>query len=251
VHAGAAQITIDGTKHELARPFVVLATQNPPSTRAPYPHLESIAARPRNRIAEADPTMKRSSGLRKRIGALVLGGVLGRQHDERRASSCLVPSIVICRPACTRAAPTGSWGGPVDLVDQDERWRRRGQDGTRSSRCAGLKTLVPTRSAGSRSEVPCTRAYSASERASQRPGERSLTDAGASSIRRARRRAGRRPGSAPRRSAPSRRARCSPNARTDLGHLGRIQPRCRGHHLMVRPGSTCGLASGGAGTRAV
>ena len=31
------QITIDGTKHELARPFVVLATQNPAEYEGTYP----------------------------------------------------------------------------------------------------------------------------------------------------------------------------------------------------------------------
>ena len=35
------QITIDGTKHELARPFVVLATQNPAEYEGTYPLPES------------------------------------------------------------------------------------------------------------------------------------------------------------------------------------------------------------------
>ena len=68
------QITIDGTKHELARPFVVLATQNPAEYEGTYPLPEAELDRfmvrvtlgypanpgPRRRCSPSTPTATRS-----------------------------------------------------------------------------------------------------------------------------------------------------------------------------------------------
>ena len=62
------QITIDGTKHELARPFVVLATQNPAEYEGTYP-LPGGRARPLHGPGDASAT--RPAG--------------GRGGDARRA----------------------------------------------------------------------------------------------------------------------------------------------------------------------
>ena len=53
------QITIDGTKHEIARPFVVLATQNPAEYEGTYPLPEAELDRFMVRVVARLPVRRR------------------------------------------------------------------------------------------------------------------------------------------------------------------------------------------------
>ena len=99
-----------------------------------------------------------------------------------RASSCLVPSIVICRSCMHSSRPDWVFGEARLISSTRTTLAKTGPGWNSKLAVRWLKTLVPTMSAGSRSEVHCTRAYSASrERASARASA-VLPTPGASSI---------------------------------------------------------------------
>ena len=80
------------------------------------------------RIAEAEPHHEAVElGLGQRVGALVLDGVLGGDHHERRLDG--MRDVVDGRLALFHALEQAGLGlgrGPVDLVGQDD----VGEDGT-------------------------------------------------------------------------------------------------------------------------
>ena len=127
--------------------------------------------------------MKRSSSASGRgyVPSYSAGFWVARTTNGR-ASSCLVPSTVIWR-SCMHSSSPDCVFGEARLISSTRTTFANTGPGWKSKRASRwLKTLVPTRSAGSRSEVHWTRAYSAaSDRASARASA-VLPTPGASSI---------------------------------------------------------------------
>ena len=119
------QITIDGTKHELARPFVVLATQNPAEYEGTYPlpeaELDRFMVRVTPRLpgqsgaeaamlaehADRDPGRGARADRRRHAGARRPGGARRRSRGPRRCAATWSRSAT--RPGRTR----GSSSAPV------------------------------------------------------------------------------------------------------------------------------------------
>ena len=139
-------MTIEGTTHRLARPFLVLATQNPIEYEGTYP-LPGGAARPlpaarRLRLPDG---RGRVGGARAPAGApRGRGRARARGRRRRRCSRCRPPSRT-----CTSAPSVGRY--IVDLVggDADER-RDRGRREPARQPGAAQALALPGRARGPR-----------------------------------------------------------------------------------------------------
>ncbi len=118
------QITIDGTKHELARPFLVLATQNPAEYEGTYPLPEAELDRFMVRVSLGYPAAERRGGDARRArrprpgrGARAgRGRRLGALRAERRSPASRAPTrcaATSSRSARRPARTSGSSSAPA------------------------------------------------------------------------------------------------------------------------------------------
>ena len=83
------QVTVDGTKHELARPFVVLATQNPAEYEGTYPLPEAQLDRFMVRVSLGYPERRGRGGDARRARRPRPGR--GARAGRRRERACAPP----------------------------------------------------------------------------------------------------------------------------------------------------------------
>ena len=102
------QVTVDATSHELARPFLVFATQNPVEYEGTYPLPEAQVDRFMVRVSLGYPNAEAEAGMlagheaRDRVLDLEAGGRPRRGRRGRRGR----------RTACTRRARCATTSSP-------------------------------------------------------------------------------------------------------------------------------------------
>ena len=151
------QITIDGTKHELARPFVVLATQNPAEYEGTYPLPEAELDRFMVRVTLGYPAAEAEAAMLA-------------EHADRDPVDALTPVADVTTVRAAQAALAGIDGTEplrhyVVAVCEATRERRAGRARGEPARRADA---LPRGEGAGRARRPRPRA------ARRRPGPRAL-----------------------------------------------------------------------------
>jgi hypothetical protein len=148
------RVTVDVHTHELARPFLVLATQNPVEYEGTYPLPEAQVDRFMMRLSLGYPDSRAEADMLKHHETGDRVAERGRPTASTPPTRCAATSSPCCSaPATTRASSSGPRRGPGSCCCAPPR----------RARCSrGATTRCPTTSR--RSPRPCSRTGSCSRR---------------------------------------------------------------------------------------